>query len=156
MSERSNRVNDQENKRQDKGGERMQAESVVNAYQMAEEMVSKLPRGPRTDAAFQVLFERLLVSGLDRDEKKAPRARPMPDGQNGHQIRSQTQRRIVELRESGFFKEPKRPEQVRSELKTLGHHHNASDVRMGLLRLAQKRELRRIQEAENVYLYAQV
>ena len=55
-----------------------------------------------------------------------------------------TQGRILELRSDRFFAEPRRLEQVLEELQIKGYHHNKSDVRMGLLRLARKKLLRRI------------
>ena len=48
------------------------------------------------------------------------------------------------LRAEDFFSEPRRLEQVLEELRVKGYHHNKSDVRMSLLRLARKKLLRRI------------
>jgi hypothetical protein len=70
--------------------------------------------------------------------------------------KSGTQVRILDLRDEGFFAEPRRLEQVLEELRIRGYHHNKSDVRMSLLRLARKKSLRRIPLGEGrqrVYLY---
>jgi hypothetical protein len=67
-----------------------------------------------------------------------------------------TQARILSLQSDDFFRDPRRLEEVLEELRVRGFHHNKSDVRMSLLRLARKRSLRRIPLGEGrqrVYLY---
>ena len=67
-----------------------------------------------------------------------------------------TQSRILDLRADSFFREPRRLEEVLEELRIRGYHHNKSDVRMSLLRLARKKLLRRIALGEGrqrMYLY---
>lgn len=74
----------------------------------------------------------------------------------GANRKSGTQVRILDLRDEGFFAEPRRLEQVLEELRIRGYHHNKSDVRMSLLRLARKKLLRRIPLGEGrqrMYLY---
>jgi hypothetical protein len=70
--------------------------------------------------------------------------------------KSGTQSRILDLRSDSFFREPRRLEEVLEELRIRGYHHNKSDVRMSLLRLARKKLLRRIALGEGrqrMYLY---
>ena len=67
-----------------------------------------------------------------------------------------TQSRILDLRSDNFFRDPRRLEEVLEELRIRGYHHNKSDVRMSLLRLARKKLLRRIALGEGrqrMYLY---
>ena len=67
-----------------------------------------------------------------------------------------TQARILSLQSDNFFRDPRRLEQVLEELRIRGFHHNKSDVRMSLLRLARKKSLRRIPLGEGrqrMYLY---
>jgi hypothetical protein len=67
-----------------------------------------------------------------------------------------TQARILDLRSDSFFREPRRLEEVLEELRINGYHHNKSDIRMSLLRLARKKLLRRIALGEGrqrMYLY---
>src|SRR5687768_5886636 len=82
---------------------------------------------------------------------------PSTSSVSGSQIRkSSTQARILDLRDERFFAEPRRLEQVLEELRIRGYHHNKSDVRMSLLRLARKKSLRRIPLGEGrqrMYLY---
>ena len=59
-------------------------------------------------------------------------------------IATGTQGRILDIQRDGFFVEPRLLEQVQTELRTRGHHHNTADVRMSLLRLTRKKLLRRI------------
>jgi hypothetical protein len=70
--------------------------------------------------------------------------------------KSGTQSRILDLRTDSFFRDPRRLEEVLEELRIKGYHHNKSDVRMSLLRLARKKLLRRIALGEGrqrMYLY---
>ena len=70
--------------------------------------------------------------------------------------KSSTQARILDLRADNFFREPRRLEEVLEELRIRGYHHNKSDARMSLLRLARKKLLRRIALGEGrqrMYLY---
>jgi hypothetical protein len=70
--------------------------------------------------------------------------------------KSGTQSRILDLRADSFFREPRRLEEVLEDLRIRGYHHNKSDVRMSLLRLARKKLLRRIALGEGrqrMYLY---
>lgn len=70
--------------------------------------------------------------------------------------KSGTQSRILDLRSDDFFRDPRRLEEVLEELRIKGYHHNKSDVRMSLLRLARKKFLRRIALGEGkqrMYLY---
>jgi hypothetical protein len=70
--------------------------------------------------------------------------------------KSGTQSRILDLRTDDFFRDPRRLEEVLEELRIKGYHHNKSDVRMSLLRLARKKLLRRIALGEGrqrTYLY---
>jgi hypothetical protein len=67
-----------------------------------------------------------------------------------------TQARILGLQSDNFFADPRRLEEVLEELRVRGFHHNKSDVRMSLLRLARKKSLRRIPLGEGrqrMYLY---
>ena len=70
--------------------------------------------------------------------------------------KSGTQSRIMDLRSDNFFRQPRRLEEALEELRIRGYHHNKSDVRMSLLRLARKKLLRRIALGEGrqrMYLY---
>ncbi len=130
----------------------MQAQSVANAVREAEKLVTGLAESPYRVAAFQVVFRELLL-GSGRKSVAMPSGKATAGSHDGNGVRSQTQKRILELVESGFFKEPRLADDVRSELRIQGFHHAEGDVRMALLRLAQKRLLRRLHDGGKAYRY---
>jgi hypothetical protein len=101
-----------------------------------------------------VIMQRILDE-VDTGERSITAA--ASSGYSGHGARkSGTQARILDLRSDSFFRDPRRLEEVLEELRIRGYHHNKSDVRMSLLRLARKKLLRRIALGEGRqrrYLY---
>jgi hypothetical protein len=101
-----------------------------------------------------VIMQRILDE-VDTSERSATAA--ASSGYSGDVARkSGTQARILDLRSDSFFRDPRRLEEVLEELRIRGYHHNKSDVRMSLLRLARKKLLRRIALGEGrqrMYLY---
>jgi hypothetical protein len=103
------------------------------------------------------LMQRILQEAAGDESRASPVAAPRSFGGNeGPHKRAGTQARILELRDDKFFADPRRLEQVLEELRIRGYHHNKSDLRMSLLRLARKKALRRIPLGEGrqrMYLY---
>ena len=104
-----------------------------------------------------VIMQRILDE-VDTNERGASATVfPASSGSSRDPARkSGTQSRILDLRSDSFFREPRRLEEVLEELRIRGYHHNKSDVRMSLLRLARKKLLRRIALGEGrqrMYLY---
>lgn len=103
------------------------------------------------------LMQRILQEAAGDESRASPVAAPRSFGGNESPLkRAGTQARILELRDDKFFADPRRLEQVLEELRIRGYHHNKSDVRMSLLRLARKKALRRIPLGEGrqrMYLY---
>jgi hypothetical protein len=104
-----------------------------------------------------VIMQRILDE-VDTNERGISGARSAASSSySGDPVRkSGTQPRILDLRSDSFFREPRRLEEVLEELRIRGYHHNKSDVRMSLLRLARKKLLRRIALGEGrqrMYLY---
>jgi hypothetical protein len=104
-----------------------------------------------------VIMQRILDE-VDTNEKSAlAETSPVNSSYSGDSVRkSGTQSRILDLRSDDFFRDPRRLEEVLEELRIKGYHHNKSDVRMSLLRLARKKFLRRIALGEGkqrTYLY---
>jgi hypothetical protein len=98
-----------------------------------------------------VIMQRILDE-VDTTERSAS----VPAAAAGPVRKSGTQARILDLRSDSFFREPRRLEEVLEELRIKGYHHNKSDIRMSLLRLARKKLLRRIALGEGrqrMYLY---
>ncbi|MGB6484838.1 MAG: hypothetical protein WBE86_15235 [Candidatus Acidiferrales bacterium] len=127
----------------------MQVETFREAYENAVKLVSDLPQAEYRVEAFRVLFNRLLDDGRGRP----PVARRRETDGAEKSTKSQTKRRILELLQAGNFDMPQSPQDVNAALKLAGFHHNGADVRMALLRLAQKKELRRVQDGPKVYKY---
>jgi hypothetical protein len=104
-----------------------------------------------------VIMQRILDE-VDTNERtaSAPVSAVSSSYSGGPARKSSTQARILELRSDNFFREPRRLEEVLEELRIKGYHHNKSDIRMSLLRLARKKLLRRIALGEGrqrMYLY---
>lgn len=104
-----------------------------------------------------VIMQRILQEVENYEASASAAVLPSTSSVSGSQIRkSGTQARILDLRDEKFFAEPRRLEQVLEELRIRGYHHNKSDVRMSLLRLARKKLLRRIplgDGRQRMYLY---
>jgi hypothetical protein len=102
-----------------------------------------------------VIMQRILQEVGSYEESALATVLPSTSSVAGSR-KSGTQARILDLRDEKFFAEPRRLEQVLEELRIRGYHHNKSDVRMSLLRLARKKSLRRIPLGEGrqrMYLY---
>jgi hypothetical protein len=104
-----------------------------------------------------VIMERILVEAAT-DSGRASAAASPPSSTNATSSvkKTSTQARILDLRSDNFFRDPRRLEEVLEELRIKGYHHNKSDIRMSLLRLARKKLLRRIALGEGrqrMYLY---
>jgi hypothetical protein len=104
-----------------------------------------------------VIMERILAE-VDTNERSAsvPVSAAGSSYSGDPARKSGTQLRILDLRSDNFFREPRRLEEVLEELRIKGYHHNKSDIRMSLLRLARKKLLRRIALGEGrqrMYLY---
>jgi hypothetical protein len=104
-----------------------------------------------------VIMQRILDEVDPNERSVTATASPAGSSLSGDPVRkSGTQSRILDLRSDSFFRDPRRLEEVLEELRIRGYHHNKSDVRMSLLRLARKKLLRRIALGEGrqrMYLY---
>lgn len=130
-------------------------ENFLQANKEAQDIVKSIEDPALRIAAYQIVLPRL----LDRPQPSRPYldGKDTPGGNVSSKGRkSETKDRILELRESGFFLEPKSPTEVRQRLRTDGYHHNPADVRMALLRLAQKKALRRLEDGTRGFRYAQI
>lgn len=101
--------------------------------------------------AFEVVLNFLLKKGeLEKEVRVKPhRDEKITEFKGLHE-------RIIELREEGFFSEPKNLNDVMKELKNRGYYYGNSDVGRGLLRLTRKKELRRLVknvEGKEIFVY---
>lgn len=104
-----------------------------------------------------VIMQRILDEVDTNERSSSATASAVSSSFSGGTVRkSGTQSRILDLRADDFFRDPRRLEEVLEELRIRGYHHNQSDVRMSLLRMARKKLLRRIALGEGrqrTYLY---
>ena len=104
-----------------------------------------------------VIMQRILAEVESNEGRASTTVWAASSADSASQVRkSSTQARILDLRSDNFFREPRRLEEALEELRIRGYHHNKSDVRMSLLRLARKKLLRRIALGEGrqrMYLY---
>jgi hypothetical protein len=131
-------------------------DAARQAAQEIESAVSVIKDSHLRGVIAGVIMQRILEEA-GRNEPLSS-AHPLAAGGSdaGQSRKSRTQARILELQTENFFGEPRRLEQVLEELRIRGYHHNKSDVRMSLLRLARRKLLRRIALGEGrqrMYLY---
>jgi hypothetical protein len=115
-------------------------------------------KDPHLRGVIAGVIMRRILDEVDTNERGvAATVSPTSSGFSGEPItKGGTQARILDLRSDSFFREPRRLEEVLEELRIRGYHHNKSDARMSLLRLARKKLLRRIALGEGrqrMYLY---
>ena len=134
----------------------IEVESFTQASKRAEEIVTCIKDPALRVAAYQVVLPRLLDQSGTAGGNKIGNRTAIAGGTIGKAHKSETKNRILELRAEGFFAEPRSSAEVRERLRTDGYHHNAGDIRMALLRLAQNKELRRLQDGPKEFRYAQV
>ncbi len=123
----------------------MDQKSFSEAYEKALQIVSTVEDREYGLAAFPVVLAKLwgATSGLETT------TRPVGTGLLGSsggepKPRSLTKQRILDLREEEFFGDPRSVGEVQGKLGARGFHHNSNDVGMALVRLAQKKQLRRL------------
>ena len=126
----------------------------LEACRAAEEMVEPIENPTYRGAAYGVALQ-LMVSEAKVGKPNLLESLSPAVGAESKPLKSDTKRRILELRTEGYFKDPRLPAEVRSELRVRGFHHNPADIRMALLRLAQEKALRRLTEGANNFRYAQ-
>jgi hypothetical protein len=132
----------------------MDANRFLKACRIAEELVVPIQDPAYRTVAYGVAVQAIMSEGRTTSslETRASTAgeEPAPKA-----VKSDTKRRILDLKTEGYFGDPRLPSEVRSELRVRGFHHNPGDVRMALLRLAQDKTLRRVSDGGNNFRYAQ-
>ncbi|HEY2461472.1 MAG TPA: hypothetical protein VGI16_11720 [Candidatus Acidoferrum sp.] len=133
----------------------MDNSKFLEACQAAKEAVSSIQDATYRPVAYGVALRAILAESPTAFTTNSLSA-STPPGNVPKEVKSDTKRRILELKGEGYFSDPKLPKEVHSELRVRGFHHNPSDVRMALLRLAQDKTLRRLSENGNRFRYAQL
>lgn len=126
----------------------------IEACRVAEQVVAPIHDSTYRAVAYGVAIQAIMSeTGAPISEKSESSATGL--GAVVKTVKSDTKRRILDLKTEGYFKDPRLPSEVKSELRVRGFHHNPSDVRMALLRLAQDKTLRRLNDGGNNFRYAQ-
>jgi hypothetical protein len=138
----------------------MDAKKLIELRKQAEKAVKDMPDNEFKLKAFEVILSHLLAPGKPEQSLDA-------GSQPAHSATSSTapedrdeqsaQGRILVLRAEGFFKKPQSIGKTRSELAAHGWHYPVTTLSGELIRLVQKRQLRRQRGKEGnrqVWLYA--
>jgi hypothetical protein len=121
------------------------AKKLIELRKEAEKAVADMPDGELKVKAFEVLLSHL-ISSADRSvapptsssPKEAPSAKETEDFPT-----ASVAGRLLVLREEGFFKAPKALAEIREELKAHAWHYPNATIAPALIKLVQKRKLRR-------------
>ena len=132
----------------------MDSTRFLEACRAAEELVAPIQDSAYRTVAYGVAVQAIVSEGRTTSSVET-RVATAGGGQASKAVKSDTKRRILDLKTEGYFGDPRLPSEVRSELRVRGFHHNPGDVRMTLLRLAQDKNLRRISDGGNNFRYAQ-
>jgi len=129
----------------------MDANSLIEARKKAELAVAEMPDGELKVEAFKLILNRLLADSGDRASER--KARPGHRGKNqkrdpsGEESEDAVPRsapaRILALKAEGFFDETRGIGEIRDELQTHGWRYDVTALSGTLMRLVQKRELKR-------------
>jgi hypothetical protein len=123
----------------------MDAKKLIELRKQAEKAVEDMQDGEFKLKAFEVILNHLLSPGKtmptsDRTEV----ARKPPRGYESVEVDSEsTSGRILVLKDEGFMKSPKTIGEIRGELQAHGWHYPVTTLSGELLKLVQKRRLRR-------------
>ncbi|SRR6267142_2241002 len=132
----------------------MNSTMFLEACRAAEELVAQIQDSSCRAAAYGVAVQAILSEGRVTTSPET-RTAASGHGRASKAVKSDTKRRILDLKTEGYFGDPRLPSEVRSELRVRGFHHNPDDVRMALLRMARDKALRRLSDGGNNFRYAQ-
>lgn len=124
----------------------MDAKKLIELRKQAEKAVRDMPDGEFKLKAFEVILNHLLAPGkaqpVAESQPEATSSKVAVNDSEGADERS-TQGRILVLKAEGFFKKPQSIGQTRSELSAHGWHYPVTTLSGELMKLVQKRKLRR-------------
>jgi hypothetical protein len=124
----------------------MDAKKLIELRKQAEKAVKDMPDGEFKLKAFEVILNHLLAPGKAQGSSE-PQVEIQPKASEKSSLENadarSTQGRILVLKDEGFFKKPQSISQVRSELQAHGWHYPVTTLSGQLIKLVQKRKLRR-------------
>lgn len=135
----------------------MDTQKLIELRKQAERAVADMQDGEFKLKAFEVILSHLLSPG---------EAEPIPDFSKEVKQKAEKAKdmevesiagRILVLKDEGFMKTPKSISEMRAELQAHGWHYPVTTLSGELIRLVQKRKLRRQKEKignKSIYLYS--
>lgn len=115
----------------------MDVKKLIELRKEAEKAVSDMPDGDLKLKAFEVILSHLMSDSLE--SKVLPTEETKEEGFSEKSVAG----RLLVLKEEGFFKNPKALAEVRQELQTHGWHYPNATIAHALIKLVQKKRLRR-------------
>jgi len=136
----------------------MDAKTIIELRKQAEKAVADMQDGEFKLKAFEVILNHLLSPGISEsmsDSTTVPKAGVKQRLSVDIESES-TAGRILVLKDEGFMRSPKTIGQIRAELQAHGWHYPATTLSGELIKLVQKRKLRRQKGKvgkRNIWLY---
>jgi len=136
----------------------MDAKKIIELRKQAEKAVADMQDGDYKLKAFEVILNHLLSPGISEstsDSSVVPQVRSKQPRKNDSEAES-TAGRILVLKDEDYLKSPKSIGQIRDELQAHGWHYPVTTLSGELIKLVQKRQLRRHKEKvgrKTVWLY---
>lgn len=125
----------------------MDAKKLIELRKQAEKAVEDMPDSEFKLKAFEVILNHLLAPGPAESAGTAtpPSAKPKKSQRGDIDVDTASiAGRILVLKEEDFMKAPKSIGQIRSELQAHGWHYPVTTLSGELIKLVQKRKLRRL------------
>ena len=136
----------------------MNAKTIIELRKQAEKAVTDMQDGEFKLKAFEVILNHLLSPGTSEstsDSTAVPKAGVKRRRSVDIEAES-TAGRILVLKDEDFMKSPKTIGQIREELQAHGWHYPVTTLSGELIKLVQKRKLRRQKgkvDRRNIWLY---
>lgn len=134
----------------------MDAKKLIELRKQAEKAVEDMQDGEFKLKAFEVILNHLLAPGKAEPSQEISTTKVRGKESSEGTDTESTAGRILVLKDEGFMKSPKSISQIRGELEAHGWHYPVTTLSGELMKLVQKRKLRRQKGKEGnkvVWLY---
>ncbi len=136
----------------------MDAKKIIELRKQAEKAVADMQDGEFKLKAFEVILNHLLSPGKPESTSDSP-AVPKTGAKRQRSVDKDAESaagRILVLKDEGFMSSPKSISEIRAELQAHGWHYPVTTLSGELIKLVQKRKLRRQKGKigkKNIWLY---
>ena len=122
----------------------MDVKKLIEVRKEAEKAVSDMPDGDLKLKAFEVILNYLMSGGVEAKVMQKGETKEAPSKIEKEDFPEKSVAgRLLVLKEEGFFKNPKSLAEVRQELEAHGWHYPNTTIAPILIRIVQKKKLRR-------------